>query len=638
VPTIHNAKAKPLPHDALRGSLLSWGILAGAFAFFAGASWRTWPDILIDFGHELYVPWRLSLGDRLYRDIAFTMGPLSQHFNSLLFRLFGVSLTTLIVANVAILAVILAMLVWIFRRLGSRGSATFIGLFFLAVFSFAQYRLVGNYNYVCPYRHEVTHGLALGLANLICLVRLSETRQKRWLAACGLFLGLIALTKSEMLLPAVMTAMTAIWAVIWWGCRDNKVDGSGTRQDPAADFRLAARQTILWMAVSGIAAIVPIGIAWLGLTYSLGWKLAAKAIFINYKLALDPDLTARSRFYRALSGLDSPSENALGMFLSALTVVAVATAAVALSVLAGKAFGRATRTISWMVAVGITAALIALRMVTQNQWSLIPAALPLLLSVIVVVTLRRCRQIGFMQPAYLQLLVAVYAVGLLPKILLKVDWGHYGFVLAMPGTLLVVHLAIRSIPEWLEQRFGSGNTFRALAIGAMSACAIYQVAIWERIDRMKTLTIGTGGDRFYADPQHDDRSLPTLRTLEYLQRVMRNGETLVVFPEGATLNYLLRKRNPTPFLMYNPWEFDAQGGEQGITETLIASSPDYVVLVTQDLAVHGRGEFGNPHFGGQMLAFIEDQYEIAARHVSSAASGDQPTFQSTVFKRRRSRS
>jgi hypothetical protein len=262
----------------------------------------------------------------------------------------------------------------------------------------------------------------------------------------------------------------------------------------------------------------------------------------------------------------------------------------------------------------------------------------MLLPGIVVVCLCQMRRPMFLAgPNYPLFLVAVYASGLLPKILLRVGWGHYGFVLAMPGTLLLVHIAIHSIPSWLQPRIGSGNTFRALAIGLLSACAMHQAATWRRIDGMKTLAVGKGGDCFYVDPQHDGRSLPTVRTLEYLQRVMRDGQTLVVLPEGATLNYLLRRRNPTPFLLFNPWEFDAQGGEQLVTEALIRSAPDYIVLVTLDMADHGRGEFGNPQFGGRILAFIEKQYEMVGRQISGADSGAAPKFQSTIFKRRQTR-
>lgn len=50
-------------------------------------SWRKWPDLIIDFGRELYFPWQIASGKVLYRDIAHVFGPLSQHFNAMLFKL-----------------------------------------------------------------------------------------------------------------------------------------------------------------------------------------------------------------------------------------------------------------------------------------------------------------------------------------------------------------------------------------------------------------------------------------------------------------------------------------------------------------------------------------------------------------------
>ena len=33
-------------------------------------TWGTWPDILVDFGRELYMPWQITKGQVLYRDLA----------------------------------------------------------------------------------------------------------------------------------------------------------------------------------------------------------------------------------------------------------------------------------------------------------------------------------------------------------------------------------------------------------------------------------------------------------------------------------------------------------------------------------------------------------------------------------------
>ena len=67
-------------------------------------SWGTWPDAMIDFGRELYVPWQLAEGETLYSDEAYFNGPLSPYFNSLWFRLFGVHMNSLVIANLCTIA------------------------------------------------------------------------------------------------------------------------------------------------------------------------------------------------------------------------------------------------------------------------------------------------------------------------------------------------------------------------------------------------------------------------------------------------------------------------------------------------------------------------------------------------------
>ena len=38
-------------------------------------TWLTWPDAFVDFSREVYLPWRVSCGDVLYRDLAYYFGP-----------------------------------------------------------------------------------------------------------------------------------------------------------------------------------------------------------------------------------------------------------------------------------------------------------------------------------------------------------------------------------------------------------------------------------------------------------------------------------------------------------------------------------------------------------------------------------
>ena len=57
--------------------LLGGAVLVGIAAVMAAWTWRTWPDVLIDFGREVYVAWRLSQGEVLHRDVVSVSGPLS---------------------------------------------------------------------------------------------------------------------------------------------------------------------------------------------------------------------------------------------------------------------------------------------------------------------------------------------------------------------------------------------------------------------------------------------------------------------------------------------------------------------------------------------------------------------------------
>jgi hypothetical protein len=70
---------------------LGYGVVVVVYALGAWLSWRKWPDLLVDFGEQLYLPWRISEGSVLYRDVMYlTGGPLSQYYHAALFKVFGV--------------------------------------------------------------------------------------------------------------------------------------------------------------------------------------------------------------------------------------------------------------------------------------------------------------------------------------------------------------------------------------------------------------------------------------------------------------------------------------------------------------------------------------------------------------------
>jgi len=122
-----------------------------------------WPDLLIDFSRDLYTSAQLAEGKVLYRDIAFFTGPLSPYLNALWLRLFGTSLRTLAVCNFVVLIGFLWLLYRTSREVGSRFAATAACLVFVTTFGLAHLVPMGNYNFLCPYSHDMVHGLVLGV-------------------------------------------------------------------------------------------------------------------------------------------------------------------------------------------------------------------------------------------------------------------------------------------------------------------------------------------------------------------------------------------------------------------------------------------------------------------------------------------
>src|SRR5262249_60467779 len=78
---------------------LAFTLLAGLAVFFLALSWRKWPDPLIGFGRELYLPWRLANGAGVERAADDFYGPLAQDFNAGLVGLVGPGAVGVVHAN-----------------------------------------------------------------------------------------------------------------------------------------------------------------------------------------------------------------------------------------------------------------------------------------------------------------------------------------------------------------------------------------------------------------------------------------------------------------------------------------------------------------------------------------------------------
>jgi len=707
------------PRWRLRLSPQSLGLLVVALAYFAAAelTWRKWPDLLVDFGEQLYLPWRLASGDVLYRDVMYlTAGPLSQYYHALLFKLFGVTLLTLVISN---LAIGLGLLVLIYRRFlacSDAWTAATICLAVSLVFAFCQYSDIGNFNYITPYCHEVWHGLALSIVALAVLSRWldslhnfrtehlsqetperdpSHPRPIRWgegsrvrgsfsrftrtpttsLLAAGFCAGLVFMTKPEVFV-ALALAFTAAFLLAWAG-------GQGIASIAKS------------LAASFLAGLLPLFAFLLHFHRFENWRDSARSVAFAWVPLLGSSVS-HEPFYKWCLGLDAPGYH-LQMLLLHLLIIGAVLGVCALW------FRRKPDTSGKRL---FTAGLIALMVALASavDWVDCGRSLPVL-ALIACVLLAASRDEGARRgpgstagklnrrssgsfslsspkggegrgleplgkrrkefasgkgplraeragasesleavyshplptvhgkedvlPRFLNLkragatglssfplLWSIFALALLAKLGLYSRIWHYGFALAMPAFVAAVYLLFWLLPSLLEKYGVQRRLFRA-TIGLLLMVGFLRLFVQSQLlYQNKTLAVGRGPDKIFAFAAKNEENKdlnpvgPAVQSaLDWLEKNTTPETTLAVLPEGVTINYLARRKNPTKYLIWNPPEL-VGFGQSNMISSFRQNSPDYVLLVHRDASEYGARFFGQQEkFGLELMRWIDENYQ-----------------------------
>jgi hypothetical protein len=242
----------------------------------------------------------------------------------------------------------------------------------------------------------------------------------------------------------------------------------------------------------------------------------------------------------------------------------------------------------------------------SKAWLSAARPLPVLLIMIGIVTLfefvksRQDSQAS--APLIICLTVLAYAFVLLGKIILNVHVFHYGFVLAMPATLITISALLCWIPLAINQRGGNGSIFRAASLAVLTIAIVTHLAVQQSYLRWKTHQVSQSADLILADP----RGEMVNAALSVIASRVQSNETLAVLPEGVMLNYLSRRPSSVPLINFMPLEF-AIYGENQILELFHQHPPDYIALVHKDTSEYGVRFFGSD-YGQTLWAWVQKNY------------------------------
>lgn len=635
---------------------LGLGVVALVFVGEIALTWRKWVTLTGDAGTELYLPWRLSQGAVLYRDLYFFAGgPLSQYFEAILFKLFGASFLTFAISNLAATAAMLWMVFRSFTKSGDSRTAVMICVGIIVVFAFGCYFYEG-FNYVAPYSTEALHGLVLSVFTIALLSNWISRNQLRCAILAGFCSGLVFLTK-----PDIFVALAACGAIAF-----------------ALMFFLYRRTELALRSLGAflLAALIP-SVAF----FLYFWRVedvhdSLRSVIFAWVPLFDAAVV-KCAYYQWCTGLDRPYFHLRNILFQSVLVAAVisfyaaafraiktcrqdwtriqrravpAFVPILLALfyadhwrLSGECFSTSFVVMLvclWLLLAAGTllVSLAASRCKTniyRSPWavvlmlvmpvfSLVSAdwidcgySLPLLTLVSCTLIYWNRHLLQGQQRFIFPFLWSVFGLALLCKMGLFPRIWHYGFVLAMPAFVSAIYFLFWLLPRLLENKWQvSGGYFR------LTVFLVFMVGFWALFQQSarnfagQDIAVGFGGDRILASDKVEHAEIFNA-AVNWIQTNVSSNATIAAVPQGPVINYLSRRVNPSPCVFWDP-NIMSIFGQVKMTAAFEQSAPDYVLIVERKFGPIDRSYFGSQGYGGDLMQWIEKNYQ------TQILIGDEP--------------
>jgi hypothetical protein len=549
-------------------------LVAATFVGCAWLSWRRLGSLIVDGGHELDVPRRLLEGAALYRDVSWNWGPLAPWVNTALYRIFGVHADTLMWAGVITAALAALGLYLVGRRFVGPHISAWVAIAFIAVSAFSRRGDIAIFNFVAPFNFSATYGITLAIWSVLLLVRHARSGEPATLAGSAVLAGLVALTKVETGLAVAVAHGVFLCTVL---------------------PRPSRARLIAWGCGVAVAAA--------------GYVVAARESQGEVWRSLVELINGGSRFYIADSmGIRDPHRFLLEVCLSLLAWGFLLAAA---RWVAREDAGPRKRPLLAFV----WAVFLVLPAFVLEETFFRPAPLLLAAGLVWVVAARRREGEAALDGRWREYLVVwAFALGALPRILLRTGVDHYGFYL-LPPTLVCVAIGMT---RFLATRGGSPLSTQTLGIAAATVLAA--VAVEGIRVSYGYLTKPATEVRTARVHQWVNAGGPEATFIPYLSG--RPPSTVgAAVPEGAGIIFAAGLTPPSDGMTaYIPPSLKAPGAERRILESWERRPPQVILFWSEDQrAVFGYAGFGQD-YGLALAAWIFERYEVARRSPDGRAT------------------
>ncbi len=524
-------------------------------------SWHKWVNLSLNYGREVYTPWRITCGQVLYKDIASLFGPLPPYLNALIFKICGVSIMALAGFNIFLIGLVTAVIYKFLLDNVGRRSALWSSIFFLCLLVLRQNKgEQGLFGCICPYSYSVTYALFLGLGALgafSCYVRSGRNGR---LGLLGVLMGLAALCRFEIFLFLAAALALGLIFKTWL-------------QGP--DWPLILKKAA-WL-LTGI--FLPVGAAYFYFSSQLPHAAVWESILgFNHRW----QNILRLPYYQYVLGTDRPLENAW-MLATSTCGYGLACLGVTVLGIGAETLQKKSRRLRGVLLVLAGAAVLML----ICSWILggherdIWRGLPLLdlfmtgyCSWMIWDKRHDATSTKALWPLWL---LGVWGLLMMSKIFLNVHPDSEGFFYALPSVIVMIVFFQDILPRHLSM----AGPARLVITAAISFLFLLILAVDLKssmdVYAARQFKVHSGPDEIIADADFHPETVFIADFLQKAGRVLGPNANFTAFPDGAMLNFLTRRLNPLPFTVFKPTEM-IRYGESRILTSFQNHRPDFIVL------------------------------------------------------------
>jgi hypothetical protein len=548
---------------------LSSFILVVLGAWILRVSWLKWTNIIFDYGREVYTPWRITCGQVLYKDIASLFGPFPPYFNALLFKIFGVSIMTLVLFNIVLVIGITVLIYRFFSYTTKRWAALLASAVFLSLFALAQNEVdQGAFSYLCPYTYSVTYAVFFSLCAIGLFTAHGRSGRDVLLLAVGTLVGLTALCRFEIFIffsAAITVGFISKGMIGHW---------------PLGRFLKTGA-----MALGGF--IAPVGIAYLYFSTQLPLSQVAPSILGFNDRWFE---IFSNEYIQAMMGLDHTWHN--------LIIVLTTAACYCLALIAFKCLCVGIVRLEksgqrWKGAIFVLLGLAGFARVAGWIVSLpydeifkgLPLAAMLMAGYLSWLLWRNQQDEGQAKRLLPLLVMAVWGLLMLTKVFLQARINFQGFVYAMPAFMLFVVFFLDFVPRHFERLYKRGYFVQTLASILVLLILIMGLRISVHAYQSRHYYLRAGPDIIIYNRSSEADAGEIAAFLKDIDKIIGKDANFVAFPQGVMLNFLAKKVNPLPYITFMPAEV-IRFGEQEMLRSFKEHKPDYVVSSNQWLPVY----------------------------------------------------